>query len=94
MAKPYLLIHKKAKDSRGRPVMAAKRFKDFVTQEMLEEKFPDWVFKPLDYWPTLEEIEEALMDGTCEAVGCGCPVEPDGYCPCGNPSWLLALGYV
>ncbi len=31
--------------------------------------------------------------GYCKALD-GCHVEPDGTCPHGLPSWMLALGYI
>lgn len=43
-----------------------------------------------------EEIDEAMMDGACEASGCedGCTVEPDGHCCHGWPSPLLVMGVI
>ncbi len=43
--------------------------------------------------PSLEQLQEWEADGVCEATD-GCPVEPDGYCPHGHPSWLIKLGYL
>lgn len=43
--------------------------------------------------PSMAELEEALCDGTCDAVD-GCTVEPDGTCPHGSHSWLRALGII
>jgi hypothetical protein len=37
-----------------------------------------------------EEIDE--MGGV--TLECGCFVEPDGICPCGNESPLLAMGMI
>ena len=38
-------------------------------------------------------LEEWCFDGVAEALD-GCPVEVDGSCPHGLPSWLRALGLV
>lgn len=44
--------------------------------------------------PTVEQLEEWAMQGFCEAVD-GCfPIEPDGHCEHGQPSWLLHLGLI
>jgi len=43
--------------------------------------------------PSLEEIEEMLMDGDCYALD-GCPCEVDGRCEHGYPSWPRKLGFV
>jgi hypothetical protein len=44
--------------------------------------------------PSMQQLEEWLMeDGGCEATD-GCWVEPDGVCPHGCKSWLLELGWV
>jgi hypothetical protein len=43
--------------------------------------------------PSLAELERWEQDGVAEAVD-GCPVEPDGRCPHGMPSWLLVVGVV
>ena len=46
---------------------------------------------------TDEELNEALEDmaeyGYC-TLDCGCSVEPDGECACGNKSPLLELGLI
>ncbi len=45
--------------------------------------------------PSIEELEEWMDEGYCLAKGCGCVVEPDGYCgEHGNPSWLIYLGLI
>lgn len=46
---------------------------------------------PTDDMPDDEDISEMMMDGECWATD-GCTVEPDGVCPDGHPSWLIALG--
>lgn len=49
--------------------------------------------------PTAEapEIEDLMAwvdeEGGCEATD-GCWVEPDGVCPHGHPSWLLAWAMI
>ena len=44
--------------------------------------------------PTIEELMEMEREGFCEATDGCAPVEPDGYCEHGCPSWLLELGYI
>lgn len=44
--------------------------------------------------PTVTQLEAWMGEGGCEAVGCGCWIEPDGTCECGNPSWFLFLGMI
>ena len=46
-------------------------------------------FNSLDA-PSLEQLEQWLTDGICEATD-GCIVEPDGTCPHGCNSWLIEL---
>jgi hypothetical protein len=41
--------------------------------------------------PSVEEIEEWLAAGGCDALD-GCWVEPDGECEHGEPSWARELG--
>lgn len=43
--------------------------------------------------PSLKTLERWVYDGVAKATD-GCRVEPDGTCPHGKPSWLLALGYI
>ena len=43
--------------------------------------------------PDLDQLEEWMLDGVCEATD-GCLVEVDGVCPHAHPSWLLRLGLV
>ena len=43
--------------------------------------------------PTIEQLEEWICDGICEATD-GCTVEPDGECEHGCPSWLIELGLI
>ena len=41
-----------------------------------------------------EIIEELNSYGTITLEECGCSVEADGTCPCGNESPLLAMGMI
>lgn len=41
----------------------------------------------------LMELEAIMSDGVAY-LECGCTVEPDGTCPCGNQSPLLELGMI
>ena len=43
--------------------------------------------------PDLDTLMEYMDEGGCEATD-GCWVEPDGTCPHGKPSWLIALGMI
>jgi hypothetical protein len=44
--------------------------------------------------PTLDELLEWMFDGECAAID-GCyPVEPDGHCSHGKPSWFLHLNLI
>lgn len=47
-----------------------------------------------DEIPTEEQIARWIDDGVCPAVIDGCEVEPDGRCPHGWPSWLVAMGVI
>ena len=49
--------------------------------------------KPTEEEPDIEELEDAMMDGSCSATD-GCTVEPDGWCSHGHVSWLLYLGMI
>lgn len=48
---------------------------------------------PTEPTPSMDQLEEWVFDSVCEATD-GCDVEPDGKCPHGHPSWLLALGLI
>jgi len=43
--------------------------------------------------PRLATLKRWARDGVAQATD-GCQVECDGHCPHGNPSWLLALGFI
>jgi hypothetical protein len=43
--------------------------------------------------PSMESLEKWSDDGICNSVF-GARVEPDGYGPQGEPSWLLAMGLI
>ena len=43
--------------------------------------------------PTITTLNKWSFDGVAKALD-GCRVEPDGVCPHGKPSWLMALGYI
>ena len=49
--------------------------------------------KPTVEQPNMEEMEGMLSEGVAEATD-GCPVEPDGECEHGHPSWFLRLGLI
>ena len=41
----------------------------------------------------IDELEDIMINGIAD-LDCGCQVEPDGVCPCGNQSPLLELGII
>lgn len=43
--------------------------------------------------PSTDELEEMVDEGIALATD-GCSVEPDGVCPHGAESWLIALGMI
>ena len=43
--------------------------------------------------PDFQTLMDWFMDGVCEATD-GCPVELDGHCPHGKPSWIIVLGLI
>lgn len=43
--------------------------------------------------PTIEDLGVWVFDGVAEATD-GCPIEPDGICEHGYPSWLLFKGLI
>ena len=49
--------------------------------------------EPVDDEPTFDELEDMVFDSVAAATD-GCPIEPDGICEHGYPSWLLYLGYI
>ena len=52
-------------------------------------------YDPHDSDERMAFLEEIMSDGICPACCTeGCYVEPDGTCPHGNPSLLLALGLI
>ena len=48
----------------------------------------------MEYDELLEALEAADADGVIVLDECGCTVEPDGECPCGNRSPLLDAGLI
>lgn len=70
----------------------AKRMKPGVTIDYLRTKYPGKRFEEItEPWPTDEQFEAWVLDSVCGATD-GCEVEPDGECPHGHPSWLIAIG--
>lgn len=43
--------------------------------------------------PSVATMERWVLAGVAKATD-GCRVEPDGECPHGKQSWLLALGLI
>jgi hypothetical protein len=44
--------------------------------------------------PTEEDIRDMVFDAMTPEATDGCPIEPDGVCQHGHPSWLLQLGLI
>ena len=53
---------------------------------------PVWP-EPTESEPEYDQLEEWSDDGVAEATD-GCPIEPDGVCQHGHPSWILKLGLI
>jgi len=62
--------------------------KESVTLAQYQEKYPGAFRVEI---PSEEQMADWVCDSVCEAID-GCPVEPDGTCQHGYPSWLLAIG--
>ena len=61
----------------------------------LQTKFQMWEAKGLKAEkikkpPSVKTLEKWMNDGVAKATD-GCKVEPDGCCPHGKPSWLIAM---
>jgi len=61
-----------------------------ISLKTYQDKYPDAIKV---YPPDIEELEDWVSECWAEAVD-GCPVEPDGTCEHGYPSWLMVLGYI
>lgn len=57
------------------------------------EKYPTDNTIGNSIYESIEEVMEQEEAGWFE-LDCGCVVEPDGICPCGNSSPLLTLGMI
>lgn len=64
--------------------------KEGVSIEVYREKFPDAIVVKV---PSVKTMEKWDAGGYCKAID-GCKVEPDGECPHGYPSWLMAMGFI
>lgn len=64
--------------------------RDSATLKRDFESYPD----PTGEYPSIETLLEWAEDGICSAID-GCePVELDGTCEHGAPSWFLYLGLI
>ena len=61
--------------------------KEGITLKQYKEKYPSAIKVKI---PSIKTLEKWESDGGCDAID-GCWVEPDGICPHGFPSWLIAL---
>ena len=50
--------------------------------------------KPTTKQPSIKTLEKWVYDIEMPKATDGCPIEPDGVCEHGHPSWLLVLGYI
>jgi hypothetical protein len=66
--------------------------KEGVTLAIYQEKHPDAI--SLSKPPSITTLKKWLSNGSGKAIdGCS-SIEPDGHCEHGQPSWLLAMGYI
>ena len=49
--------------------------------------------EPTQPEPTMDDLMLWMDEGVAEATD-GCPIEPDGICEHGYPSWLLYAGLI
>ena len=68
----------------------AKILKDGANFETYRAKYPSVIRCK---HPSIKTLENWHSEGGCRAVD-GCWTEPDGECPHGLPSWLLAFGMI
>jgi len=61
--------------------------------EFMRNKYPKLNIQACKAPPTIRTMEKWISDGVAKATD-GCKVEPDGICPHGCESWLLALGWI
>jgi len=61
--------------------------KEGITMERCLQSIPDAIKVKK---PSTATMEKWYNEGGCKAID-GCWVEPDGRCPHGYPSWMLAL---
>jgi len=64
-----------------------------ITLEYMQEKYPERKIEKCCAPPSIKTMEKWASDCGSKTP-CGCWVEPDGHCEHGNPSWLLALGFI
>ena len=58
-------------------------------KEKVEKAWPT----PTEAEPTMDELSAMMVDSVARATD-GCPIEADGVCEHGHPSWLLQLGLI
>lgn len=54
---------------------------------MKKNRQPKWP-EPTVEEPSIDTMTYWVYDGVAEATD-GCPIEPDGVCEHGHPSWLI-----
>ncbi len=54
----------------------------------------DWDIQSDEVIPDFISEMEDIMSNGIAFLECGCEVEPDGVCPCGNMSPLLEMGMI
>ena len=50
--------------------------------------------KPVGRKPSVKTLERWDSEGAMRATDGCCPVDPDGHCEHGEPSWLFHLGFI
>lgn len=50
--------------------------------------------EPTTETPNMDTLEEWVYDIETPEATDGCPIEPDGVCEHGHPSWLIRLGLI
>jgi len=72
---------------------SVRKMKPGITLAFMQDKYPDKRIDKCHKPPSINQMEEWMGECGCESLD-GCWVEPDGTCEHGQPSWMLALGFI